>query len=75
MSMKNCKNEKSTLQANYNGKENRHITKSEIKQRTLTNLAFKTCKNIECGNEERQNQNKNIKMERHKSERKLKIKI
>lgn len=71
--MKNCKNEKSTLQANYNGKVNRHITKSEIKQRTLTNLAFKTCK--KCKNEERQNKNKNIKMERHKSERKLKIKI
>lgn len=51
--MKNYKNEKFIIQTKHNWKENIHITKPEIQQRTLTKLDFKTCKNIECGNKDR----------------------
>ena len=39
-------------------KENLHTAKVELDQRTQTKFDFKTCKNMEFGNEDRQNQNK-----------------
>lgn len=44
--------------------------KPEKKQRTLTKLEFKTCRNIDYGNEDRQKQNKDMQMEERKPERK-----
>lgn len=52
-----------------------NTTKLEKEQRTQTKFNFKTHKNMECGNENRQNQNKEIHREEHKPEKKQQLKI